>query len=217
MRTPPPSVVKASSDSPPSKSHTPTNSSPGASSDQSYRPPCRRRAKASSSKPSKDDSSLKGKFKREIPPEAATNFSEWIKTFPDEDYHLPHEPKRRQHEEQLWLKYLLEYPKMWLGSEADKRAQAQMETVSVRSSPSLAKRELTLISTYSQFARSISALYQKRCRPPTLEYLYNTLLPSWARPELDDTDSTFAVLDALADVDDDEVSEGVKEEHLGRS
>lgn len=48
-----------------------------------------------------------------------------------------------------------------------------------------------------------------RCSLPTLEYLYNNLLPSWARQELAGKESTFAILEALQDVDDVEVSDRV--------
>ncbi|BGP33457.1 hypothetical protein JCM10296v2_005259 [Rhodotorula toruloides] len=106
-----------------------------------------------------------------LSPQTAADFSKWSGTFENVPYQLSLNPERRSTEENMWLKFLLEYPKMWLGSGVDKHAQAQMET----------------------FARL-----------PTLDYLYNDLLPSWAREDVAGKDSTFDVLEALKDVDDAE-------------
>ncbi|BGP25895.1 hypothetical protein JCM10295v2_004836 [Rhodotorula toruloides] len=161
LRTPSPPAVDSSPNSS-SSTRSATKSSPDTTSAQPPRPN-RRRAK--------DDP---------LSPQTAANFAKWSGTFKTVPYHLSLDPERRSTEEKMWLKFLLEYPKMWLGSGVDKHAQAQMET----------------------FARSIAPFCQERCSLPTLEYLYNDLLPSWARQELAGNDSTFAVLEALEDVDD---------------
>ncbi|CDR36148.1 RHTO0S01e15324g1_1 [Rhodotorula toruloides] len=115
-----------------------------------------------------------------LSPQTAAVFSAWSGTSEKVPYHLSLDLKHRSMEEKMWLKFLLERPKMWFGLGVDKQAQAQMET----------------------FARSIAPFCQMRCSLPTLEYLYNNLLPSWARQELAGKESTFAILEALQDVDD---------------
>lgn len=70
-----------------------------------------------------------------LSPQTAADFSAWSGTSEKVPYHLSLDLKHRSMEEKMWLKFLLERPKMWFGLGVDKQAQAQMETVSISHAP----------------------------------------------------------------------------------